>query len=37
MALLNTHPDYICSGGKSAVDEFPISYYGEFLSSVRQK
>ena len=37
MAVLNTHPDYMCFGGKSAVDEFPISYYEEFLSYVRQK
>ena len=37
MALLNTHPDYMCFGGKSAVDEFPISYCEEFLPYVRQK
>ena len=30
-------PNYVCFGGKSAVDEFPISYYEEFLSYVRQK
>jgi glycosyltransferase involved in cell wall biosynthesis len=37
MVLLNTHPDYMCFDGKKAWDEFPVSYYEEFLSYVRDK
>jgi glycosyltransferase involved in cell wall biosynthesis/peptidoglycan/xylan/chitin deacetylase (PgdA/CDA1 family) len=37
MALLNTHPDYMCFNGEPARGEFPISYYEEFLSYVRDK
>jgi glycosyltransferase involved in cell wall biosynthesis len=38
MALLNTHPDYMCfEGSERARDEYPISYYEEFLSYVREK
>lgn len=37
MVLLNTHPDYMCFKGKKARDEFPVSYYEEFLSYVRDK
>jgi len=37
MALLNTHPDYMCFGGKPARDEFPVSLYEEFLQHVRNK
>ena len=37
MALINTHPDYMCFGGKQARDEFPVSHYEEFLRYVREK
>ena len=37
MALLNTHPDYMCFEGKCARDEFPVSFYEEFLSYARKK
>src|ERR1700730_10370169 len=38
MALLNTHPDYMCfQGNERQRDEFPASYYEEFLSYVREK
>lgn len=37
MALLNTHPDYMCFEGKAERDEFPVSYYEEFLQYARQK
>jgi glycosyltransferase involved in cell wall biosynthesis/peptidoglycan/xylan/chitin deacetylase (PgdA/CDA1 family) len=37
MALLNTHPDYMCfeSNGRQR-DEYPVSYYEEFLSYARE-
>ncbi len=31
MALLNTHPDYMCFEGQCARDEYPVSHYEEFL------
>jgi glycosyltransferase involved in cell wall biosynthesis len=37
MALLNTHPDYMCFKGKKTRDEFPVALYEEFLSYARQK
>jgi glycosyltransferase involved in cell wall biosynthesis/peptidoglycan/xylan/chitin deacetylase (PgdA/CDA1 family) len=38
MALLNTHPDYICfDGAKPARDEYPVSHYQELLSYIREK
>jgi hypothetical protein len=38
MALLNTHPDYLnLSASKPRFDEFPASYYGEFLDYIRRK
>jgi glycosyltransferase involved in cell wall biosynthesis len=37
MALLDTHPDYMAFEGKPARDEYPVSYYEEFLSYVREK
>jgi glycosyltransferase involved in cell wall biosynthesis/peptidoglycan/xylan/chitin deacetylase (PgdA/CDA1 family) len=37
MALINTHPDYMGFGGQLARDEFPVSYYEEFLRYVREK
>jgi len=37
MALLNTHPDYMCFEGERARDEFPASYYEDFLSYARDK
>jgi glycosyltransferase involved in cell wall biosynthesis/peptidoglycan/xylan/chitin deacetylase (PgdA/CDA1 family) len=36
MALLNTHPDYMCFGNSEmGRDEFPVAYYEEFLKYVR--
>jgi glycosyltransferase involved in cell wall biosynthesis/peptidoglycan/xylan/chitin deacetylase (PgdA/CDA1 family) len=37
MALLNTHPDYMCFGGRQARDEYPVSHYEAFLRYVRDK
>lgn len=37
MALLITHPDYMCFDGKCGPREVPIRYYEEFLSHVRDK
>ena len=37
MALINTHPDYMCFGGKQAQDEYPVSYYEEFLRYAQNK
>jgi len=37
MVLLNTHPDYMCFEGHQDRDEYPVSYYEEFLRYVREK
>ena len=37
MALINTHPDYMCFTGQPACDEFPVLRYEEFLRYVREK
>jgi len=37
MALLTTHPDYMCFNGEKERGESPVSYYEEFLSYVRDK
>jgi glycosyltransferase involved in cell wall biosynthesis len=37
MALINSHPDYMSFDGKPARDEYPVSYYEEFLHYVREK
>lgn len=37
MALLNTHPDYMCFDGKRDRDEFPAAYYEEFLRYISEK
>ena len=37
MALLNTHPDYMCFGGKPAQNEFPVELYEELLRYVHEK
>jgi glycosyltransferase involved in cell wall biosynthesis/peptidoglycan/xylan/chitin deacetylase (PgdA/CDA1 family) len=37
MVLLNTHPDYMCFGGKPQRDEYPVSFYDDFLRYVREK
>jgi hypothetical protein len=37
MALLNTHPDYMCFEGKPARGEFPVAHYEEILSYVREQ
>lgn len=37
MVLLNTHPDYMCFEGSPGPEEFPVSYYDEFLSHLKEK
>jgi glycosyltransferase involved in cell wall biosynthesis len=38
MALLNTHPDYMCFDGvKQSKEEFPVAFYEEFLAYARDK
>jgi glycosyltransferase involved in cell wall biosynthesis len=38
MALLNTHPDYMCFEGRKAErDEFPAAYYEEFLCYAKER
>lgn len=37
MALINTHPDYMCFNGSIERDEYPLAYYEEFLSYAREK
>lgn len=37
MALLITHPDYMCFEGEKARGEFPASHYEEFLRYAREK
>lgn len=37
MALLNTHPDYMCMNESPDRDEYPIGRYEEFLSYAREK
>ena len=37
MVLLNTHPDYMCFGGQSQAREYPVRFYEEFLSYVKEK
>jgi glycosyltransferase involved in cell wall biosynthesis len=38
MALLNTHPDYMCfERHPRGRDEFPVAYYEEFLRYLREK
>jgi hypothetical protein len=35
MALLNTHPDYMCMTGNPQRDEYPVEWYEQFLRHVR--
>ena len=35
MALINTHPDYMCMSGSAERDEYPVALYEQFLSYVR--
>ncbi len=37
LALLNTHPDYMCFRGRPTFEEYPASYYEQFLQYVRAK
>ena len=37
MALLNTHPDYMCFEGQQNRDEYPVAHYEELLRYVRSK
>lgn len=37
MALLNTHPDYMCFEGRPARGETPVKLYAEFLTYAREQ
>ncbi len=37
MALLNTHPDYMCFEGQTKKGEFPAAFYEEFLTYAKEK
>lgn len=37
MALINTHPDYMCFNGHQADNEFPVALYEEFLQYARDR
>ena len=38
MALLNTHPDYMCfTDSNCSIDEYPVQYYVELLTYIRNK
>lgn len=37
MALINTHPDYMCFEGEVSADEYPVAYYEQFLAYAKQK
>jgi hypothetical protein len=37
MALLDTHPDYMCFSGSCNPLEYPVTLYQEFLTYVREK
>jgi glycosyltransferase involved in cell wall biosynthesis len=37
MALLNTHPDYVCFEGNAKKDEFTSAFYEEFLTYAKEK
>lgn len=37
MVLINVHPDYINFENKSTLEEFPLSYYVEFLNYVKNR
>jgi glycosyltransferase involved in cell wall biosynthesis len=37
MALLDTHPDYMCFEGKAEREEFPASFYEDFLRYAKEK
>jgi len=38
MALINTHPDYMCFGeGQSGTEDYPAEFYREFLAHVKSR
>ncbi len=38
MALMITHPDYMnIEGSKSSIDEYPVGYYLDFLSYIKDR
>jgi glycosyltransferase involved in cell wall biosynthesis/peptidoglycan/xylan/chitin deacetylase (PgdA/CDA1 family) len=37
MALLNTHPDYMCFEGSPKRDEYPVAFYEELLRYAHEK
>jgi len=38
MALLNTHPDYMCfDPGKKEIETYPAEYYRQFLTYLKEK
>ena len=36
MALINVHPDYLNFENKTESEEFPVSYYSEFLEFIKK-
>jgi hypothetical protein len=36
MALMITHPDYICFDGRPGLCEYPVSYYKSFLKYIKE-
>jgi len=37
MALVNIHPDYLNFENKNELEQFPVSYYSDFLKFVKEK
>ena len=37
LALLNTHPDYMCFNGKTALETYPAQFYIEFTKYVKKR
>jgi hypothetical protein len=37
LALLNTHPDYMCFDDQPGLEEYPVEYYRDFLEYVRDE
>ena len=37
MALINTHPDYMAFDAAAGRDEYPLSFYSDFLAYARQR
>lgn len=37
MALVNTHPDYMCFDGNPGLEEYPVQYYQDLLDYVQDR